>query len=283
MTFESSSPPDNSSKKSNLQAPGKVIYFEDLAPFKTRGRLLVCHASRNVFATSPPGTLGGSPRGRNIDELAAIIFSSGSTGDPKGVMLSHYNIFSNLEGVAQVFAVNRHDRILGILPYFHSFGYTVTLWFPGIIGFAAIYYPNPLDARNIGNLCVKYRVTMLVATPTFMQAYIRRCFPEDFGSVHLVMAGAEKLSDRVAEAFEEKFGIKPLEGYGCTECSPVVSVNIKDFRAPGFYQVGQKRGRIGHPLPGVSVRIVDPETMQPLPADTPGMLLVKGPNVMQGY
>ncbi len=252
-------------EKVKLQAPGKVIYVEDLAQFKTRGRLISAMLAGMFLPLRFLERWVGSPRERNIDELAAIIFSSGSTGDPKGVMLSHYNIFSNLEGVAQVFAVNHHDRILGILPFFHSFGYTVTLWFPGIIGFATVYYPNPLDARNVGNLCVRYRVTMMVATPTFMQAYIRRCFPEDFGSMHLVMAGAEKLSDRVAAAFEEKFGIRPLEGYGCTECAPVVSVNIKDFRAPGFYQVGQKRGRIGHPLPGVSVRIVDPETLRPLP------------------
>ncbi|HEX2524592.1 MAG TPA: AMP-binding protein, partial [Terriglobia bacterium] len=89
--------------------------------------------------------------------------------------------------------------------------------------------------------------------------------------------------DRLSLAFEEKFGIRPMEGYGCTECSPIVSVNVRDFRAPGFYQVGQKRGRIGHPLPGISIRIVDPETHDPLPLGSPGLLLVKGPNVMQGY
>jgi acyl-[acyl-carrier-protein]-phospholipid O-acyltransferase/long-chain-fatty-acid--[acyl-carrier-protein] ligase len=97
------------------------------------------------------------------------------------------------------------------------------------------------------------------------------------------MVGAEKLTDRLSTAFEERFGIRPMEGYGCTECSPIVTVNVRDFRAPGFYQVGQKRGRIGHPLPGISVRIVDPETGVALPVGTPGLLLVKGPNIMQGY
>jgi acyl-[acyl-carrier-protein]-phospholipid O-acyltransferase/long-chain-fatty-acid--[acyl-carrier-protein] ligase len=129
----------------------------------------------------------------------------------------------------------------------------------------------------------EYRANYLLATPTLLQAYIRRVAPEDFGSLETVIVGAEKLPQRTAEAFEERFGVRPLEGYGCTECAPVVAVNTRDFRAPGFRQVGAKRGRIGHPLPGVSVRIVDPDTMQPLPLDTPGLMLVRGPNVMQGY
>ena len=128
-----------------------------------------------------------------------------------------------------------------------------------------------------------YNVTFLMATPTFLQAYMRRCSPEDFGSLDFVLVGAEKLPERLALAFEDRFGMQPLEGYGATECSPVVAVNTRDFRAPGFRQVGGKRGRIGHPLPGISVRIVDPETGEPMPAGAPGLLLVRGPNVMQGY
>ncbi len=98
-----------------------------------------------------------------------------------------------------------------------------------------------------------------------------------------MVVGAEKLPERLAVAFEDRFGIRPLEGYGATECSPVVAVNTRDFRAPGFRQVGAKRGRIGHPLPGISVRIVDPDTNAPAAIGTPGLLLVRGPNVMQGY
>jgi acyl-[acyl-carrier-protein]-phospholipid O-acyltransferase/long-chain-fatty-acid--[acyl-carrier-protein] ligase len=225
----------------------------------------------------------GARERKSMDDLATIIFSSGSTGDPKGVMLSHHNIYSNLEGMSQVFSISKHDRVLGILPFFHSFGFTGTLWLPLTTGMGAIYHPNPLDARVIGALAGQYEATILLATPTFLQSYLRRCAPEDFGSLHFVMVGAEKLSEKLSLAFEEKFGIRPMEGYGCTECSPIVTVNVRDFRAPGFYQVGQKRGRIGHPLPGISVRIVDPDTRQPLPAGRPGLLLVKGPNVMLGY
>src|SRR5207237_806315 len=112
---------------------------------------------------------------------------------------------------------------------------------------------------------------------------IRRFEPENFGSLEVVLAGAEKLPERIAQAFEDRFGIRPLEGYGSTECSPVVTVNTPDFRSAGFRQVGAKRGKIGHPLPGISVRIVDPQTAAPVGEGQPGLLLVRGPNVMQGY
>jgi acyl-[acyl-carrier-protein]-phospholipid O-acyltransferase/long-chain-fatty-acid--[acyl-carrier-protein] ligase len=112
---------------------------------------------------------------------------------------------------------------------------------------------------------------------------LRRCSPEDFGGLRCVITGAEKLPERLTAAFEDRFGLRPLEGYGCTECSPVVAVNTPDYRAAGFLQVGSKRGRIGHPLPGVSVLIVDPETRAPLPLGEAGLLLVRGPNVMKGY
>jgi acyl-[acyl-carrier-protein]-phospholipid O-acyltransferase/long-chain-fatty-acid--[acyl-carrier-protein] ligase len=198
-------------------------------------------------------------------------------------MLTHYNIASNIEQMGQTFMLGYKDCLLGVLPFFHSFGFTVTLWLPTSLGVGVIYHFNPLDLTVVSELVRKYKVTFLLATPTFLQAYMRRCSPEDFGSLQFVLVGAEKLPERVALAFEDCFGIRPLEGYGCTECSPVVAVNTRDFRAPGFRQIGAKRGKIGHPLPGISARIVDPETLEPLPAGQPGLLLVRGPNVMQGY
>jgi acyl-[acyl-carrier-protein]-phospholipid O-acyltransferase / long-chain-fatty-acid--[acyl-carrier-protein] ligase len=269
-------------EKVKLTAPGKAIFLEDLAEFKTRRRMILALFHSLLPPSLLQGSLGASGKG-SVDDLATVIFSSGSTGDPKGVMLSHFNIASNLEGLGQVFAVSSHDRVLGILPFFHSFGFTGTLWFPLVMGMGAIYHPNPLDARTIGALAGRHKATILLATPTFLQGFIRRCQPEDFGSLQYVMVGAEKLSERVASAFEEKFGIRPMEGYGSTECAPIVSASVRDFRAAGFYQIGQKRGRIGHPLPGVSVRIVDAETLEPLPTGTAGLLLVKGPNIMLGY
>jgi acyl-[acyl-carrier-protein]-phospholipid O-acyltransferase / long-chain-fatty-acid--[acyl-carrier-protein] ligase len=225
----------------------------------------------------------GSDHKVQLDDVATIIFSSGSTGDPKGVILTHHNIASNIEQLNQVFMLGKEDRVLGVLPFFHSFGFTGTLCLPLVRGIGVIFHPNPLESRAIGMLVGKYAVTFLLATPTFLQAYMRRCAPEDFGSLKFVMTGAEKLPDRVAVAFEDHFGIRPLEAYGCTECSPAVTVNARDFRAAQFRQVGAKRGSIGRPLPGITVRIVDPETKAPRPMGEAGLLLVRGPNVMKGY
>ncbi len=282
----------------NLVIPGRTLFLEDalaaprpgekiaalvfawLVPSALLRRML--GASRDSLVSPiPAGT--GSGKASAVDQLATVIFSSGSTGDPKGVMLTHFNIMSNIQQVSQVFMLDGRDKILGILPFFHSFGFMAALWLPAANGVGVVYHPNPLDAQVIGELVERYRVTFMVASPTFLQAYMRRCSPESFGSLQYVLVGAEKLPERVALAFEDTFGIRPLEGYGCTECSPVVTVNGRDFRAPGFRQVGARRGKIGHPLPGVSVRVVDLDTGQPVPPGTAGMLLVKGPNVMKGY
>jgi acyl-[acyl-carrier-protein]-phospholipid O-acyltransferase/long-chain-fatty-acid--[acyl-carrier-protein] ligase len=176
--------------------------------------------------------------------------------------------------------------VLGVLPSFHSFGFTGTLALPGALGVGVVFHPNPLDSKSIGHLVQHHAVTFLLATPTFLQLYMRGCSSEQFGSVRIVAVGAEKLPDRIALAFEERFGIRPLEAYGCTECSPAVTVNTQDFRAAGFHQVGAKRGKIGHPLPGESVRVADlnnPFSGVSLPAGAAGLLLVRGPNVMLGY
>ncbi|MBI2677885.1 MAG: MFS transporter [Candidatus Koribacter versatilis] len=270
-------------EKVKITVQGKTILIEDLAADAG----LLERLTAFLMAWLLPMPLLERALGRsaapNIDDLATIIFSSGSTGDPKGVMLSHFNIGSNIEQVGQTFALQGGDKVLGILPFFHSFGYTVGLWMPAVLGIGVVYHPNPLDARVIGGLVAKYHVTFMVATPTFLQAYIRRIPPEDLGSLQFVIVGAEKLPQRLADAFEDTFGIRPLEGYGCTECSPVVAVNTRDYRAPGFRQVGAKRGGIGHPLPGMSVRVLDVGSGEPQPIGTPGMLLVRGPNVMQGY
>ena len=218
-----------------------------------------------------------------VDDVLTVIFSSGSTGEPKGVMLSHFNVHANVEAVAQAFPLQPTDRLLGVLPFFHSFGYMATLWLAALQGLGVAFHPSPLDASAIGDLVRRHRVTFLIATPTFLQLYLRRCTPEQFGSLRLVLTGAEKLSDRLAQAFEDRFGIRPLEGYGTTECSPVIAVSGPGYRAPGFYQRGARRGHVGLPLPGLSVRIVDPDSLEPLPPGTPGMLLVRGPNVMRGY
>jgi acyl-[acyl-carrier-protein]-phospholipid O-acyltransferase/long-chain-fatty-acid--[acyl-carrier-protein] ligase len=269
--------------KLTITVPGKTILLEELAGKPRWGeKLAALIMTWTLPARLLENALGRGKKG-TLDDLATVIFSSGSTGDPKGVMLTHYNIISNAEQLGQTFAFSGRDSLLGILPFFHSFGFTGTLIIPAVLGIGVVYHVSPLDAKVIGALVNQYHVTFLLATPTFLQMYNRGCEPEDFGSLQFVMTGAEKLPDRVAQAFEDKFGIRPLEAYGLTECSPAVTVNTRDFRAAGFRQVGAKRGKIGHPLPAVSVRVVDPNTFQPLPVGQAGLLLVRGPNVMKGY
>ncbi len=268
--------------KLNLTLPVETVFLEDLAARPGLGERLLAL----LLALAPVAWIEkalGSRQRRKIDDMATIIFSSGSTGEPKGVVLSHFNIVSNVEQIGQVFGFAPDDRLLGILPFFHSFGFTGTLGAPAMLGLGMAYHFNPTDSKVVGELVQEHRVTFLLATPTFLQIYMRGCQPEQFGSVRFVMVGAEKLPDRLATAFEERFGLRPMEAYGCTECSPAVSVNRNDYRAAGFRQVGSKRGTIGHPLPGISVRIVDLETGLPRPQGESGLMLVKGPNIMQGY
>ncbi|HEY3305393.1 MAG TPA: MFS transporter, partial [Candidatus Binatia bacterium] len=220
---------------------------------------------------------------QTADSLATIIFSSGSTGAPKGVMLSHHNVLSNLEGFAQLFWVTRRDRMMGVLPFFHSFGFTGTLWFPLLSGFGVAYHPNPLDAKTIGEMVAKYGATILISTPTFYAAYLRRIPAEQFSPLRYAIVGAEKLREPLAKEFKEKYGVDLLEGYGCTETAPVVSVNIPNVNEGSERQTGLKLGTVGHPIPGVAAKVVEPDTGETLPTGSEGLLLIKGPNRMLGY
>jgi acyl-[acyl-carrier-protein]-phospholipid O-acyltransferase/long-chain-fatty-acid--[acyl-carrier-protein] ligase len=258
--------------------PG-VLYLEDLfvdIHATEKARAFLC-------ARLLPLRFWARPRGFDADALATVIFSSGSTGEPKGVMLSHHNILSNLEALRIVFRVTRRDNICSALPFFHSLGFTGTLWLPLLSGFSAVYHTNPLDGEVIARTVRESRSTLLIATPTFLMAYLRRAKKEDFASLRLVVTGAEKLKEKLAESFEEKFGIRPLEGYGATELSPVISLSLPDVEIDGVRQIGSRDGSVGLPVPGVAVKIVDPESFAPRPGGESGLILVKGPNIMRGY
>ena len=217
----------------------------------------------------------------DTDAPATVIFSSGSTGIPKGVVLTHRNILSNIASVNDAFHLTHADVMLGVLPFFHSFGFTGTLWFPAITGFGVVYHPNPMDAKTVGELAQRYRATLVISTPTFCSAYVRKCQPEQFASLRYAIVGAEKLREPIATAFKEKFGLDLLEGYGCTEMSPIVSVNLPEV--PGQTGPSSRRGTVGRPLPGVAATVVDPETGDGPLVGKEGLLLVKGPNCMSAY
>lgn len=223
--------------------------------------------------------------GGSVDEIATIIFSSGSTGRPKGVMLSHANFYSNLEGVLQVLHVRSSDILMGILPFFHSFGFMATLCMPLGTGAGVVYHSNPLDAETVGKLVHRYKATLIMGAPTFFTHYIKRVPAEEFRTLRYAVTGAEKLKLNIAKAFIEKFHVTLFEGYGITELSPVVSMGLPDFvdETKGIRQVSYKEGKVGHPIPGVAVKVVDPDTFAERPLGESGVLLVKGPNVMKGY
>jgi len=224
-----------------------------------------------------------SPEPKGPSDLATVIFSSGSTGQPKGVMLSHANILCNLRAIEKVIHIKPQDRILGILPFFHSFGTTVTLWLPAVSGFGVAYHPSPTEAKPIDCLMRDCDVSIVVSTPTFFGHYIRKCEPACWHRLRLAVAGAEKLRHATAAAFLERFGQPLYEGYGCSELSPVVSVNLPKHLSLDAEPMDDKPGSVGRPLPGLSLRIVDPDTGQGLPLGHDGMLEVKGPSLMLGY
>ena len=217
------------------------------------------------------------------DDLCTIIYTSGSTGTPKGVMLSHRNVGSNVASIEDTLRLGEADTVCGILPLFHSMGFTIALWAVMCTDVKGAYHFSPLDAKVIGKLCRDHDITILVSTPTFLRSYMRRCEIEDFASLDLVVTGAEKLPGDLLEAFEQRFGIRPMEGYGTTELSPVVSVNIPPNRAPGGSTEYEQAGTVGRPIIGVRAKIIDVDTEQDLPPGEAGMLLITGPNVMQGY
>jgi len=265
-----------------LEVPGTAVYLEDvkgLVGGKDRiiGMLLALFAPQfliNAVLRAPKAT---------EHDMATVIFSSGSEGEPKGIMLSHRNVMTIVESAQEMFPHTGTSCVVGFLPLFHSFGFTVCLWTPLLVGIRGIYHPNPLEPKLIGNLIQKYGGSIMICTPTFLQSFTRRCEPEQLRSLEYVVGGAEKLSERVRIAFKEKFGSTPVEGYGTTECAPAVCLNVPDCVSPGFHTRGLRYGTIGRPMSGQTVRVVDPDTGAELPVGEGGLLLVRGPNVMLGY
>jgi len=217
------------------------------------------------------------------DDTLTVIFTSGSTGDPKGVVLTNENVGSNVRAIDSMLHMSPSDVALGVLPFFHSYGYTTTLWTPLTLEPAVAYHADPRDAQVVGKLAREYHATILMATPTFLRIYTRRTPAEDFSSLECVFGAAEKLPGEVCDAFEKKFGQRPSEAYGATELSPLVAFNVPASRHVPGRPADAREGTVGKPILGSRARITDRDGGHELPVGAEGLLWIAGPNVMQGY
>jgi acyl-[acyl-carrier-protein]-phospholipid O-acyltransferase/long-chain-fatty-acid--[acyl-carrier-protein] ligase len=264
--------------------PKEVFRLEELMP-ALKPRIVLW---RLISAITPAWMLSnllGLPLNGDRKE-AVLLFTSGSSGEPKGVVLSHRNILGNVHQFGLILNLGRKDSVMASLPFFHSFGCTVTLWYPMIKGIRAVTYPTPVDVLKNAEIIERYKISLLVTTPTFLRGYLKRAEPRQFASIKLLITGAEKLPRELGEAFERKFGKHVLEGYGLTETAPVVSTNLPDpvaSRPNDTVQVSSRVGSVGKLLPGQAAQIRDPETDVLMSPHELGMLWLKGPNVFEGY
>jgi long-chain-fatty-acid--[acyl-carrier-protein] ligase len=206
---------------------------------------------------------------------AVILFTSGSESLPKAVPLTHTNVLTNIADVLNAVRLDERDVLIGMLPPFHSFGMTVTTILPLVSGMPCVYHPNPTEAAVLARLIASYRVTLLVGTPTFLHGIVRAAHPDQLASLRFAVTGAEKCPDAVYQALRARCGAATiLEGYGITECSPVVSAVRPELIVPGS---------IGLLLDSVEGVVVDLQSGHPVRPGATGMLLVRGPSIFSGY
>jgi acyl-[acyl-carrier-protein]-phospholipid O-acyltransferase/long-chain-fatty-acid--[acyl-carrier-protein] ligase len=270
--------------KFKIQPKAELLFLEDLPKRVTRVDKVRAFAATKLPEFTLQAFLPGL-RGNKREETATVIFTSGSTAEPKGVLLTHRNVLSNMLGIKVHAQLRDDDVVLGILPFFHSFGFTVTLWTALGLGLKAAYHFSPLDSKIVGHMCAEHRATLMAATPTFMRGYLQRCPPEQFESLRLLIVGAEKLKPDLSAQISSVLKVQPMEGYGCTETGPVVSVNVPfDVTLEdGRVVAGNRPGTVGRLLPGTEARAVDVESGKSLPPGEEGIIQVKGPQVMAGY
>lgn len=260
----------------------QLIFLERTLP-AIKGRIIRWLLLAKLLPAGALARLLGVSR-EGGDREAALLFTSGSSGDPKGVVLSHRNLVANVTQFSLRLGMGHADNVLGSLPLFHSFGCTVTLWWPVIEGIGLVTYPNPLDSPKLAELIEKHGVTLMLSTPTFLRGFLKRVKREQLASVRLIVTGAEKLPMNLEEEFRKKFGKPVMEGYGLTETSPATNVNLPEPEGNGLPVLpSRRRGSVGPLLPGIAVRITDPVAGGPLPPDQPGIIWFRGPNVFNGY
>lgn len=266
--------------------PNKQLILLDRILPGLKSRIGIWLVLSKIFSAGMLASLLKIPK-KGGSEEAVLLFTSGSSGDPKGVILSHRNVLANVNQFGARVDLKSSDRVLGCLPLFHSFGSTVTLWYPMIEGVSVVTYPSPLEVAKLAELIEEHSVGLLLATPTFLRGYLRKATREQLASVKMVITGAEKLPKKVAENFKERFGKEVFEGYGLTETSPVTNVNLPDVAGPdgsrGPVLPNHRFGSVGLFIPGVAVRITDPDTQEPLSLHSSGMIWLRGSNIFEGY
>ena len=221
----------------------------------------------------------------DVDRVATILYfyPDDPSQPPRGAMLTHHNLLSNLESLRQVFRVTRRDCILGTATFANAMSFTGTLLLPALTGARVAYGSELVGSDALGRFCRENRVTVIPASPALLEQMIVHVAPGDVSDLRHVAVGGPPLSESLRDRFAAKFGVEPLEGYGRPECAPIISLNIPDYGAGARRQAGRRAGTAGHPLPGISVRVVNPADGREVPQGKEGELLVRGPNVMKGY
>jgi len=272
-------------ERSKITPKGRLILLEEIPKQVRLTDKLWAAAVAKLVPQGAWGAFVPGLRDDHLDAVATVVFTSGSTGDPKGVVLSHRNVLSNVHQVEEAVHLLPEEVVLGVLPFFHSFGFTITIWTALCLNKKVVYHFNPLDARTVGKLCEEHKVTLLIGTPSFTRLYLKSCAPHQFQAITHWIVGAEKLKPELARDIQSTLGIQPLEGYGCTELSPIVAVNVpREVELPGGRKVdGNRLGTVGIPVPGTAIKTVDPENGADLPEGKEGVVSVKGPQVMVGY
>jgi len=227
-----------------------------------------------ILSKLPAGIIKKLTACGSEDGNAAILFTSGSEKDPKAVQLTHRNISANIAGCTEKFKFTEDEVFLATLPYFHVFGLTVNMWIPIFHGNTVLTYANPLEYKKVCEIARNHKPSLMVGTPSFFWGYLRKSDPGDFASLRIALVGADKCPDSLREAFREKHDINLLEGYGATECSPVISANSLEDNRPGS---------VGKPIEGIEVRIENYETGEECGPGEDGRILIKGDSVMKGY
>lgn len=267
-------------KIDEIQLPGRVIKLDT----EIRPKISKLGVLFNMVLLRF-GLNFGFDKGKKTD-VATIIFSSGTTGDPKGIMLTHEQLLANVDAV-EAALVGQDDparhTLLTALPLFHSFGLTVGTWLPLISGIGIAAFPNPRDAQAMGSFAAKAEPTWTVSTPTFCRNYLRRIKPEQFQTLEFAIVGAEKCPSELKDSFRKVFNSELLEGYGCTELAPTVACELTDRLVTGVYSTGKRQGSVGRALPGIEILIVNPDTQKELPVGEEGLIVVRSAARMLGY